>query len=89
VEVHPHAIRTELVKSPAVREYQVHQTERGAHIAVVAEGELDPDALATAVARSLRRAGVPDPHITVRRVGAIPCHPQTGKVTRFIALMRA
>jgi phenylacetate-coenzyme A ligase PaaK-like adenylate-forming protein len=88
VEVHPHAIRTELVMAPAVREYQVHQTERGAHVAVVADGELDPDALATAIARNLRRAGVPDPHVTVRRVDAVPCHPQTGKVTRFIALTR-
>ena len=41
VEVHPLAIRTVMVKSPSVREYEVRQTESGAEVAVVLDRELD------------------------------------------------
>src|SRR3954467_10311902 len=88
VEVHPLAIRTVMVKSPPVREYEVRQTESGAEVAVVLDRELDRTALAAALEESLRKAGVAGPRVTVRVVDHIARHAQTGKAKRFISLPR-
>jgi len=45
VSVHPFVIGAVLLRIPAVRELQVRQTERGADIAAVIDGDLDPAAL--------------------------------------------
>src|SRR3954464_3368170 len=52
VEVHPLAIRTVMVKSLPVREYEVRQTESGAEVAVV----LDRESTGRHSLRPLRRA---------------------------------
>ena len=64
--VHPFVIGTPLLRAPAVREFQVRQTERGADLAVVADGDLDAAALTAAVGtacarRPARPAGHPAP----------------------------
>ena len=86
VSVHPHTIRSELTKSRAIREYQVHQTRTGVEVAIVVDDRLDDGALADALEHSLRKAGVTEPHVTVHPVDAIAHHHQTGKTTRFIPL---
>ena len=85
-EVHPHAITSVLVKAAAVTEYQVRQTERGAAIAAVADGEFDRAAVTAAVQASLRRSGVTEPLVTLRVVDSIARDPATGKVRRFVPL---
>ncbi len=86
VDVHPLAFRTVLVNAPGVREYLVRQTEAGADVAVVLDRRLDRGALAASFEQSLRTAGVPEPHVTVRILDEIPRHPETGKAKRFISL---
>lgn len=86
VRVHPLAVRSPLVKTPAVLEYQVRQTPGGVDLAVVATAALDQTRLAQDVALSLAAAGVADPAVTVRRVAAIDRDPRTGKARRFIPL---
>jgi phenylacetate-coenzyme A ligase PaaK-like adenylate-forming protein len=83
--VHPSAMVTPLLRVPQVREFQVRQTRCGADITVVAEPGLDDAALAAAVERSLRQAGVCEPHVTISHAGAIVRDPRTGKTRRFIA----
>ena len=85
-EVHPHAITSVLVKAAAVTEYQVRQTERGAAIAAVADGEFDRAAVTAALQASLRRSGVTDPLVTLSVVDSIARDPTTGKVRRFVPL---
>ena len=85
VEVHPVAIDAVMVKTPAVAEYQVRQTDRGVDIAVVADGPIDQVALVAAIEASLREAGLVNPTATVRVVAALERHPQSGKVQRFVA----
>ena len=87
VTVDPLTIRTVMVRTPDVVEYQIRQTDRGIDAAVVATGALDHAALASCLEQSLRTAGVPDPRVQVREVPAISRHPQTGKTRRFIALV--
>jgi len=86
VRVHPLVLGTPLLSHPAVREFQVRQTERGADVAAVADGDLDVAALAGAVRDGLRRAGLADPRVTVRRVDAVHRDPLTGKARRFVPL---
>jgi phenylacetate-CoA ligase len=87
VEVHPHALRSALLSVSTVIEYQLHQTRRGLDAAIVADGDVDADTLAARLRQALRTAGFPDePQVTLRVVGAIKRHPESGKVTRFIPL---
>jgi len=88
VDVHPIAVRGVMVRTPPVSEYQVRQTRRGVDVAVVAGSPVDEPRLAAALADSLRRAGLAEPEVAVRRVDAIARHPETGKVKRFVPLAR-
>jgi phenylacetate-coenzyme A ligase PaaK-like adenylate-forming protein len=88
IEVHPLVVRTVLVKTPAVVEYQVRQTEQGVEIDVVADRDVDTAGIAAAVEDGLRGAGLARPRVSVRPVTAVARHPHTGKVRRFIALDR-
>ena len=82
--IHAHAISAVLESSAPVTEYQVRQTERGIDVDVVAARGLDHAALTAALAGALRRAGLPDPEVTLRVVAAIARRPDTGKAPRFI-----
>ena len=84
--VHPFVIGAPLLHAPAVREFQVRQTERGADIVAVTDGDFDPAAVVAAVVRSLRQAGVTGPQVGFRRVGALDRDPMTSKCRRFIPL---
>ena len=84
--VHPFVIGAPLLHAPAVREFQIRQTERGADIVAVIDGDFDPSAVAAAVKRSLRQAGVTAPQVGFRRVGALDRDPMTSKARRFIPL---
>jgi phenylacetate-coenzyme A ligase PaaK-like adenylate-forming protein len=82
--LHPHAVRSVLVQTPEVREYQVRQTADGIAVAVVADAVLERDALAATLRDALAAAGLPDAGVAVECVAAIPRHPQTGKLARFV-----
>jgi phenylacetate-coenzyme A ligase PaaK-like adenylate-forming protein len=86
VTVHPLVVRSVMVATPAVCEYQVHQTANGVEIVVVAEPGLNRTALARSLEDALRVAGLPEPVATVRTVATISRHPATGKARRFIPL---
>jgi phenylacetate-coenzyme A ligase PaaK-like adenylate-forming protein len=84
--VHPFVIGAPLLQAPAVREFQVRQTELGADIAAVIEGDFDHAAVTAEVERSLRQAGLARPRVGFRRVGALDRDPMTSKARRFIPL---
>jgi phenylacetate-CoA ligase len=84
--VHPFAIGAVLARAPAVREFQVRQTESGADITAVIDGAPDLATLVCDVEDSLRQAGLPDPRVSLRRVDALDRDPMTGKARRFIPL---
>jgi phenylacetate-coenzyme A ligase PaaK-like adenylate-forming protein len=85
VAIDPLVIRTVMVKTPSVIEYQIRQTKDGIDAAVVADGALDRAALASSLRQSLRAAGLREPHVHVHEVAGIARHPRTGKTRRFIA----
>lgn len=86
--IHPIAVRSVLISTPAVVEYQVHQTVSGIAVRVVAEQGLDVDDLAHRLAAGMTAAGLRDPEVRVTAVGAdeLDRHPVTGKTRRFVPL---
>jgi len=88
VVVHPLVVRTVMVKTPAVREFQVQQTSGGIDVACVADERFDADDLRARLAAGLDGAGLADPEVTVRVVAAdrLVRHPVTGKTRRFLPL---
>jgi phenylacetate-CoA ligase len=84
--VHPFVIGAVLLRDPAVREFQVRQTERGADIAAVTDGAFDSGAVAAEIEDSLRQAGLISPHVGIGRAGTLDRDPLTGKARRFIPL---
>jgi phenylacetate-CoA ligase len=84
--MHPFVIGAPLLHAPAVREFQVRQTERGADIAAVIDGEFDSSAMVATVRRNLCQAGLARPLVGFRRVGALDRDAMTSKARRFIPL---
>ncbi len=84
--VHPFVLGAVLLRAPAIREFQVRQTERGADVAAVIDGDLDQAAVTAAVRDSLRRAGLANPQVFLRQVEALDRDVMTGKARRFMPL---
>ena len=85
IRVHPHVFRSALVREPAVTEYQVHQTARGADILLRHDAPVDGDALTDNIADALGKLGLADARVTARTVESIP-RLDSGKLKRFIPL---
>lgn len=85
VVIHPLVIRSVLVKTPEVSDYQVRQTARGIEVTAQAEAALEVDALRGQLISSLAAAGLRDPEVIVRGVPVLERHGDTGKLRRFIA----
>jgi phenylacetate-coenzyme A ligase PaaK-like adenylate-forming protein len=83
VSVHPLVVRAVMVKTPAVADYQVRQTERGIHLAAVAAGPVDGDALRQRLTAALADAGLVDAEVTVEQVERLERDERTGKIRRF------
>ena len=86
VSVHPFVIGAVLARAPAIREFQVRQTEAGAEVTAVADRDFDDTAVAAAVEDALRQAGLPGPQVSLRRVEALDRDRLTGKARRFVPL---
>jgi len=84
--VHPFVLGAVLLSAPAIREFQVRQTERGADVAAVIGGDLDQAAMTADLEQGLRQAGLTGPQVCIRRVEALDRDALTGKARRFIPL---
>ena len=86
VLIHPMVFRTPLGQNPSIEQYQVHQTERGADIAVIARDKVDVDRLHADIVEALQSRGLDNPEVTIRLVEMLEHHKETGKMRRFIPL---
>ena len=82
--VHPHVLRTVLLRAPEVREYRVVQTVRGVAVEVVVDGPV-PE-LATGLGAALADAGLARPEVTVAVVAGLDRDRRSGKLRRFVPL---
>ena len=84
--VHPIVIRSVIVGTPAIIDYQVMQTSNGIDITAVATADFAVDELVSRLARSLADAGLESPRVTARAVDRLDRHPVSGKFRRFVPL---
>ncbi|MGY1616259.1 hypothetical protein ACI797_05885 [Geodermatophilus sp. SYSU D00691] len=82
--LHPLVLRSALVHSPEVVDYQVRQTPRGLAIDVLAPGGLDVAGLRTRLAEALAGAGLRGLVVDVAVVAELPRDARTGKLRRFV-----
>jgi phenylacetate-CoA ligase len=85
VTVHPATFWIPLVRPPEIAEYQVHQTPRGAAVAVHAPAGIDLEPVRREIVEALQRAGIADPTVTVAAVEHLDRLP-AGKFKRFYPL---
>lgn len=86
VKVLPSVFCPVLVAQDAILEYQVQQTDKGAHVLCLTKADMDTAAVAKALAQKLAAAGVDDPQVTVQVVDELPRHVESAKVQRFVPL---
>jgi phenylacetate-CoA ligase len=86
VHIHPLVFRTPLGQNSAIEQYQVHQTERGARIGVIATAPIDTAALKGELTERLAKAGLANADIEIDLVDTLERHKETGKLRRFIPL---
>jgi phenylacetate-coenzyme A ligase PaaK-like adenylate-forming protein len=82
--IHPLVIRSVLVKTPAVSDYQVRQVARGVEVRVLAGGPVELERLRDELRSALQAAGLRDPEVSVESVPSLERHPETGKLRRFL-----
>jgi phenylacetate-coenzyme A ligase PaaK-like adenylate-forming protein len=82
--VHPHTLRTVLLREPEVREYRVRQTERGVAVEIVSDRVLP--GLAAGLGDALTAAGLSRPEVAVEVVAGIDRDVRSGKLRRFVPL---
>lgn len=86
VTVHPLAIRSAMVRSPAVSEYQVLVGERTVTLVLLPSGSVDIDQIRHDITEALSGAGAHPAAIEIRTVDHITRDERTGKAKRFITL---
>jgi phenylacetate-CoA ligase len=86
VLIHPNVVRSVLVDTPAVLEYQVRQVPHGVAVTAVADPGLDTHRLGTRLAAALASAGLVRPEVEVHSAAGLERHPETGKLRRFVPL---
>ena len=88
-DLHPHVIRSVMVRSPEVADYQVRQTRTGIEADIIAaSGGASTEALRRQLAEALAHGGLSQPDVTVRIAGDLPRCAGSGKRRRFIPLSR-
>jgi phenylacetate-coenzyme A ligase PaaK-like adenylate-forming protein len=86
VEVHPHVFRSALGGIPAICEYQVRQTPRGASILVCAAQAENLVPLQRHLVGALARLGLVAPEVSIEAVDHLDRLGGTGKLKRFVPL---
>ena len=85
LSVHPHLFRSALGQHPAVIEYQVRQTRRGATIRIVTTAPVDVHALQARITGALAALGLADPQVAIETVATLS-RQASGKLKRFVPL---
>ena len=86
VVIHPLVIRSVLVRSGDVLEYQVRQTPTGIVVTAVTEPRVDLARLQGDLRTALAGAGLVDVVVSVHFVSSLNRDPATGKLRRFVPL---
>ena len=88
-DLHPHVLRSVMLRSPEVTDYQIAQTPTGIKADIIAaSGGASTEALRRRLADALAYGGLGQLDVTVRIAGDLPRCAGSGKLRRFIPLSR-
>jgi hypothetical protein len=82
--IHPIVIRSVIVATPQIVDYQVAQTSDGISVSAVTTAPFDADAFTMRVTLGLVGAGHKRPGVRIRLVDRLDRHPGSGKFRRFV-----
>jgi phenylacetate-coenzyme A ligase PaaK-like adenylate-forming protein len=85
-DLHPHVIRSVMLRSPEVADYQIRQTRTGIEADIIAAGGVSIEALRRRLMEALAHGGLSRPDVTVRIAGDLPRCAGSGKLRRFVPL---
>jgi phenylacetate-coenzyme A ligase PaaK-like adenylate-forming protein len=88
IDIHPIVVRSVLVHTPDVIDYQVRQTRRGIDVAALGTPSLDVERVREHLIRALDAAGLTNAQVTLQPVATLQRHSETGKLQRFVPLAR-
>jgi phenylacetate-CoA ligase len=84
--VHPHVVRSILLRARDILDYQVRQAPRGIDLDVIAGSDADLASVTDELVQALEQTGLERPSVRVTPVARLPLHPHTGKLSRFVPL---
>jgi len=84
--IHPIVIRSVVVGTPEIIDYQIVQTRTGIDVSAITTPDFGVDVVAPRLVRSLTEAGLRRPEVSVRAVDRLDRHPVSGKFRRFVPL---
>ncbi|MGB9224389.1 hypothetical protein [Mycobacterium sp.] len=85
-DIHPIVIRSVMIRSSDVIDYQVFQIPSGIDVFVIASDVLDIDDLTEKLRRALAGAGLDRAHVAVKRVDRLERNAGSGKLRRFVPM---
>ena len=85
ITVHPVTLQLAVLEQPHILEYQIRQTQRGAHLAYRSKGEVDAARLSSRMREALQSYGLSEPEITIENVALLE-RTAAGKLKRFVPL---
>jgi len=85
-DLHPHVIRSVMLRSPEVADYQIRQTRTGIEADIIAAGRASPEVLRRRLAGALARGGLGQPDVAVRIAADLARNAGSGKIRRFVPL---
>ncbi len=84
--IHPIAIRSVIVATPQIVDYQVTQTPAGVDVSVIATTGFAVDEFTSRLTRALAEMGLGRPQVSARPVDRLDRNPASGKFRRFVPL---
>jgi phenylacetate-coenzyme A ligase PaaK-like adenylate-forming protein len=84
--VHPIVIRSAIVATPQIIDYQVAQTSDGIDVSAVTTSDFAADTLVSGLMGALASAGLKNPNVTARAVDHLDRNAVSGKFRRFVPL---
>jgi phenylacetate-coenzyme A ligase PaaK-like adenylate-forming protein len=85
ITVHPVTLQLAVLEQPRILEYQIRQTQRGAHLAFYSKEPVDVDRLSSKMHEALRSYGIQEPIVTIENVALLE-RTAAGKLKRFVPL---
>ena len=85
-DIHPLVLRSVLLASAEIADYQVRQAPGGMEVDVLCERPVDLDLLRGRLCSALTGAGLRDPDVHLRAVSSLTRNGETGKLRRFVPL---